>query len=104
LPNTDAKNKGLKRGDIFHAINGVSLNVTNYKQLLSPNNYTINLAVYNDNGTEDTSDDTIEPIHQSINLTKTHYTENPVYIIEVLEVANQNVGYLMYNGFTRDFD
>ena len=27
LPNTDAKNKGLKRGDIFHAINGVSLNV-----------------------------------------------------------------------------
>ncbi|HLV40091.1 S41 family peptidase [Xanthomarina sp.] len=104
LPNTDAKNKGLKRGDIFHAINGVSLNVTNYKQLLSPNNYTINLAVYNDNGTEDTSDDTIEPIHQSINLTKTPYTENPVFIKEVLEVANQNVGYLMYNGFTRDFD
>jgi len=104
LPNTDAESKGLKRGDIFHAVNGVSLNMNNYRQLLSPNNYTINLAVYNDNGTPETDDDTIESTNQSINLTKSPYTENPVFIKQVLEVANQNVGYLMYNGFTRDFD
>ena len=104
LPNTDAESKGLKRGDIFYAVDGVSLNVTNYKQLLGSNNYTINLATYNDKGTEDTSDDTIDPINQSINLTKSPYTENPVFIKQILEVKNQKVGYLMYNGFTRDFD
>lgn len=104
LPNTDAESKGLQRGNIFHAVNGVSLNVNNYIQLLSPNNYTINLASYNDNGTPETDDDTIDPINQSVNLTKTPYTENPIFIKSILEVANQNVGYLMYNGFTRDFD
>ncbi|MCX7550200.1 S41 family peptidase [Xanthomarina sp. F2636L] len=104
LPNTDAESKGLKRGDIFHAVNGVSLNVNNYRDLLRPNNYTINLAIYNDNGTTETDDDSIEPTNQSINLTKSPYTENPIFIKQVLEVANQNVGYLMYNGFTRDFD
>ncbi|MEO8934647.1 MAG: S41 family peptidase [Xanthomarina sp.] len=104
LPNTDADSKGLQRGDIFHAVNGVSLNVNNYRELLAPNNYTINLAVYNDQGTPDVSDDSIDSINQSMNLTKSPYTENPIFIKQVLHVANQNVGYLMYNGFTRDFD
>ncbi|PWK17914.1 S41 family peptidase [Xanthomarina spongicola] len=104
LPNTDAENKGLQRGLIFHAVNGTSLNLDNYRTLLSPNNYTINLATYNDNGTPETDDDSIEPTNQSINLTKTPYTENPIFIKQILEVDNQNVGYLMYNGFTRDFD
>ncbi|GGG59440.1 S41 family peptidase [Bizionia arctica] len=104
LPNTDAESKGLQRGMIFHAIDGVSINVSNYINLLSPNNYTINLATYNDNGTPETDDDSIDPINQSVNLSKAPYTENPIFISEVLQVANQNVGYLMYNGFTRDFD
>ncbi|MCX7547547.1 S41 family peptidase [Xanthomarina sp. F1114] len=104
LPNTDAESKGIKRGDIFHAINGVPLNINNYRDLLSANNYTINLAIYNDNGTTETTDDSIDPINQSVNLSKSPYTENPIFIKQVLEVANQNVGYLMYNGFTRDFD
>ena len=104
LPNTDAESKGLQRGIIFHAVNGTSLNLDNYRTLLSPNNYTINLATYNDNGTPETDDDSIEPTNQSINLTKTPYTENPIFIKQILEVDNQNVGYLMYNGFTRDFD
>lgn len=104
LPNTDAESKGIQRGVIFHAVNGVSLNIDNYRQLLSPNNYTINLATYNDNGTPDTDDDFVEPTNESVNLTKSPYTENPLFIKRILEVADQNVGYLMYNGFTRDFD
>lgn len=104
LPNTDAESKGLKRGDVFHAVNGVSLNVNNYRNLLRPNNYTINLAIYNDNGTTETTDDSIDPTNQSVNLSKSPYTENPIFIKQILQVANQNVGYLMYNGFTRDFD
>ncbi|MFL0353592.1 S41 family peptidase [Xanthomarina sp. GH4-25] len=104
LPNTDAESKGLHRGIIFNAVNGVSLNIDNYRNLLSPNNYTINLATYNDNGTPETDDDSIDPTNQSVNLTKTPYTENPIFIKQILEVDNQNVGYLMYNGFTRDFD
>jgi C-terminal processing protease CtpA/Prc len=78
--------------------------VNNYRTLLGSSNYTIDLATYNDNGTPETEDDFIEPTNQSINLTKSPYTENPIFIKQVLQVANQNVGYLMYNGFTRDFD
>ncbi|WP_417889253.1 S41 family peptidase [Xanthomarina gelatinilytica] len=104
LPNTDAENKGIQRGMIFNAVNGVSLNLDNYRQLLSPNNYTINLATYNDNGTPETEDDFVVPTNTSVNLTKSPYTENPIFIKQVLQVADQNVGYLMYNGFTRDFD
>ncbi|TYA55982.1 S41 family peptidase [Formosa maritima] len=104
LPNTDAEIKGLQRGMIFHAVNGTSLTIDNYRNLLNPNNYTINLAIYNDNGTSDTEDDFVEPTNESISLTKAPYTENPIFISEILQVANQNVGYLMYNGFTRDFD
>jgi C-terminal processing protease CtpA/Prc len=104
LPNTDAESKGLQRGIIFHAVNGTSLNLDNYRDLLSPNNYTINLATYNDNGTSDTSDDFVEPTNESVNLTKSPYTENPIYKAEILQIANQNVGYFMYNGFTKDYD
>src|SRR5690554_5805783 len=89
---------------IFHAVNGVSLNLDNYRQLLSPNNYTINLATYNDNGTPETEDDFVVPTSTSVNLTKSPYTENPIFVKQILQVADQNVGYLMYNGFTRDFD
>ncbi|WP_191858972.1 S41 family peptidase [Hanstruepera ponticola] len=104
LPNTSASNQGLQRGDIFYAVNGTPLNDNNYLSLLSNNTYTINLAIYDDNGTPDPDDDTITPNGQSVTLTKSPYTENPIFERNVFQVAGRNVGYLVYNGFTRDFD
>lgn len=100
LPNTDAEAKGIQRGMIFNAVNGIQLNINNYLSLLNPDTYSINLAIYDDNGTADTSDDTLEPTTQSIPLTKSPYTENPILIADVITVEDHTIGYLMYNGFT----
>lgn len=104
MPGSNAQGQGVQRGDIFYAINGIPLNQNNFSELLRQNNYTINLATYNDNGTPEPNDDTIIPNGESINLTKTSYTENPIFKTEIFEVNGTNVGYLMYNGFTRNFD
>ena len=104
LPNTSASNTSLERGDIFYGINGTSLTVNNYRELLSNDSYTLNLASYNTNGTENTDDDSIDPTSETINLTKQIYTENPVLKTEILQVENQPVGYLMYNGFVANFN
>ena len=104
LPNSSASSGGLKRGDIFNAVNGTELTITNYSGLLGTNSYSINLASYNDKGTTETTDDTIDPLNQSINLTKVEYTENPIFQSKVLTVGSEKVGYIMYNGFTANFD
>ncbi|MGK4567438.1 S41 family peptidase [Flavobacterium sp. 3HN19-14] len=44
------------------------------------------------------------PNGASVNLTKTELTENPVFIKKVIPVGTHKVAYLMYNGFTANFD
>ncbi|MGV6831545.1 MAG: S41 family peptidase [bacterium] len=106
LPNSDAESKGIERGDVFDTVDGVALNVDNFSDLLSSDDYTITLANYNDNGTiDDNSDDTVTSGTETISLSKLQYTENPVYLSEIFfDVGGETVGYLMYNGFTADFD
>lgn len=104
LPNSSASNQGVSRGTIFYAVDGTPLNTSNFSSLLQNTTYTINLADYNDNGTPETNDDVITPNGQSITLSKSAITENPIFKTDIFEVAGENVGYLMYNGFTRDFD
>lgn len=96
LPNSDAATKNVQRGMIFYAINGTTLTDTNYRSLLNLNNYTINLANY-DNGA-------ITPNGQSITLTKSVLSENPVYLTKVIESGSHKIGYLMYNGFYSQYE
>ncbi len=96
LPSSDASNKNIKRGDIFYAVDGESLNIDNYRALLSRENYTLNLADY-DNGA-------ITPNGQSVALNKTVISENPVFLTSVLNVGASKVGYLMYNGFYPNYE
>ena len=104
LPNTSAESASVERGMLFCGVDGTQLTVNNYKALLAADNYTINLGTYNDNGTEDESDDNIVPNNESIVLPKSIYTANPVYQTELLEVENESVGYLVYNGFVSEFE
>ena len=104
LPNSDADIKGVKRGDIFNTINGTALTTTNYSALLSTDSYAINKATYDDNGTPETTDDVVISGNESITLNKLEYSENPIYQTEILNVGGNNVGYLMYNGFTANYD
>ncbi|WP_248723869.1 S41 family peptidase [Seonamhaeicola sp. ML3] len=107
LPNSDADNKGLKRGDLFFAVNGEDLffNSENDNNLDIFNNssYTLNLGVYDDKNTTDESDDTIETRNEDILLTKSEYTENPIFNTNIYDVNGENVGYLMLNGFTAGY-
>ncbi|PKQ46325.1 S41 family peptidase [Confluentibacter flavum] len=104
LPNSSASASGLIRGDVFSGIDGNPLTIDNYISLLGSNAYALNLANYNDNGTSTTTDDTIVSRNESISLAKVQYTENPIFTTNIFNVGGQNVGYLMYNGFTANFD
>lgn len=96
LPNSDAATKNVQRGAIFYAIDGVSLNKNNYNSLLNSDSYTLNFATY-DHGN-------ITPNGQSVSLTKTILSENPVYINTVINNGAHRIGYLMYNGFYPNYE
>jgi len=96
LPNSDAASKPIARGDIFYAVNGINLTTSNFRSLLGSDNYTLNMANFN-NGL-------ISPNGNSVSLTKTNFSENPVYLRKVITQGSQKIGYLMYNGFFSAFD
>ena len=104
LPNTSAQAASMERGMLFWGVNGTQLTRSNYSSLLSSDSYTLNIGIYNDNGTEIDTDDSISTTDTSVSLTKTIYTANPVFKVEVLHIDNESIGYLMYNGFVSDFE
>lgn len=96
VPGSDAAGKGITRGVIFNTINGSQLTVNNYQMLSRQDSYTIGLATFD--GID------ITPTGQSVTLNKSVLTENPIHLAAVLQPEGQKIGYLMYNGFTSDFD
>ena len=104
IPGSNAENVGLNRGILFNGIDNTQLTLDNWRSLMSANTYTINLASYDDNGTPSINDDSIIPSTESIALIKTSLSENPIFKTEIFQVNGQNVGYLMYNGFTPNYD
>lgn len=99
IPGSDAATKDIQRGDLFTGVDGQTLNLDNYVDLLFGDNdtYTLNMATANGN--------TIEPNGEEVTLTKMEgLVENPIHVATTLDVNGQKIGYLMYNGFTRDFD
>ena len=104
LPNSNASQTSLTRGQVFNKVNGTTMTTSNYRSLFSSDTYTINLANYDDNNTDDISDDSISDTAEDITLIKSIYTENPVYKTEVFNLNNKKIGYLMYNAFVGEFD
>lgn len=101
LPNSDASTKDITRGDIFTGVDGESLffvdENNNNLNLLEANTYTLNMA--------DIFDGTITPNGQEVTLTKAEgFAENPVFITKSFDISGKKIGYLMYNGFTNEFD
>ena len=103
-PNSTADINNIKRGDIFLGINGVVLNIDNYNNLLSLDNYEVNLADYLDNGTETLSDDTIEFNNINVELSKQAIAKNPIYFQGIINNSGRNIAYLMYNQFIPQYD
>ena len=96
LPNSDASTKDIKRSELFTAVNGTQLTISNYQELLSQENYTLTMASYN--GTS------ISPNGKTVALTKTILDENPIFINKVITSGSHKIGYLMYNGFYANYD
>jgi len=96
LPNSDAASKDIHRGDIFYAVDGILLTKDNYRELLQTESHTLNLANYNSGA--------ITPNGNSVTLTKTILSENPVYVNKVITSGSHKIGYLMYNGFYPNYE
>ncbi|RDI58124.1 S41 family peptidase [Flavobacterium glaciei] len=98
IPGSNASTKDIKRGDIFTAVNGTPLTVSNYQSLLfgSNNEYTLNMA--------DLVGGAFVTNGKNIDLTKTVLTENPIHVNKVITSGTHKIGYLMYNAFTANFD
>ena len=96
LPNSSASTQNVNRGMIFSGINGTPLTVSNYVALLGLDSFTINLADFN-NGN-------ITPNGNSISLTKAVVNENPVFLTQTFNLGARKVGYLVYNGFTTNYE
>lgn len=93
-PNTDAAQKGIKRGNIFTHVDGNQLTISNYYELLFSNkpSYTIDLATYSNNQ--------LQPTGTRVTLSNAEQTEKQIYISKVIPHDGKKVGYIMYNGFT----
>lgn len=99
IPGSDAETKDIQRGDFFVGVDGQTLNLDNYIELLfgDNNTYTLNMAEFvNDELTANGSE---------VSLTKAEaLSENPVFISKSFEINGENIGYLMYNQFTNEYD
>ncbi|MFH6604270.1 S41 family peptidase [Maribacter algicola] len=91
---SDASTKDIKRGDIFVGVNGTSLNLNNYRDLLfgDSDTYTLNMV--------DIVDNTLVPNGKEVTLTKEEgLVENPILVTNIIEQGAQKIGYVMYNQF-----
>ncbi len=97
LPDSDASSKDIQRGEIFNRVNGTELTRSNYQSLLfGQDDYTLGFVNFDNGDPENTN--------KEIALSKSQYTENPVYISEVIDSGNEKIGYVMYNAFVGNFD
>ncbi len=88
---------GIKRGEIFTAIDGQDLDVSNYSSLLFDRDaFTISFASINNN--------TISPNGKTVSLTAVEVHENPIHYTDIIETGGRKVGYMVYNAFRSNYD
>ena len=102
LPNSSAATQGVQRGDIFYAVNGNSLTLDNYKDLLFNDNesFTFSFATFAwVNG-----EPIITPNNVEKTLVKQEIQENPINIVTINEINGHKIGYLLYTQFASNYD
>lgn len=99
VPNSNAATAQIQRGDLFTGVDGQALTIDNYTSLLfgQNNTYTLNMA--------DFVNGAVVPNDAAVTLTKEEaLQENPIFISKSFEIGGENIGYIMYNGFTNEYD
>jgi carboxyl-terminal processing protease len=98
---TDAELKGINRGRFITKINGQNITADNYKNLFDgTGTKKLSMADFVYNETEkryilQSSGDVTINMHN-------YFAENPIYLDTIYTVANNKIGYLVYNFFARD--
>jgi C-terminal processing protease CtpA/Prc len=92
-----AQKAGIKRGDAFIKVNETQLTISNYQSLLFTNK-TYKLSFAN------IVNRTVTPSTRTVNMTAVEMQEDPICLDTVFVYDNRKIGYLVYNGFTSDFD
>ena len=95
LPASPAEAAGLKRGDLFYAVNGVRLTTQNYRDMRALESYSLALCTYQNLQLTPTTN---TPVMNAVLL-----TENPVLLAKTLLFENKKIGYIVYTGFTHTF-
>lgn len=109
IPNSSAAESDISRGELFTHVNGTQLTLTNFESLLFENNNTYTLGMADINGPGVSAP---EVLRENVSLNGKEVTlakddglrEDPIFITRVIESDGINIGYLMYNNFTRAFD
>lgn len=91
LPDTEAFNQEVLRGDVFYAIDGTPMNLGNYAELLSREAIEISFSDRASGNWQDNG--------KTATLAAVSIAENPVHLTRVLEVEETKVGYILYNQF-----
>ena len=98
LPDSDASDKNIKRGDFFIAVDGNPITTNNYQELLFSDNSTYSLTMAKIDG------NTLVPTGEVVELIKSEFTENPIHTINVIEEGGKRIGYLHYTFFNGSFE
>jgi carboxyl-terminal processing protease len=92
-----AEKAGIKRGNLFLSVDDQQLTVSNYQNLLLTKvTYKLSMASITGN--------VISLNGRSVSMTAIQMQENPILLDTILNVSNNKVGYLVYNGFNADYD
>jgi carboxyl-terminal processing protease len=89
--NSPADRAGIKRGDIITSIDGIDLDLDNYYDLYSQDNYTVRLGQFEDGYIGETD--------VEYSLVAEEIEANPIVHHEVLDLDGIKTGYLVYTDF-----
>ncbi len=95
-PGTPAEEAGLKRGDIIYRIDGQTLNIDNYSELLSRTIFDITLAEFKKG--------IITEVTPDISVTAEEISLNPIVKTNIIDTLGHKIGYLAYTSFVYDYN
>lgn len=91
LPNSNASNQNIIRGEYFNAVDGTQLTRTNYEDLLinGVDNFILTMV--------DFDGATISTNGKTVALQKENYNYPEIYLEKIIPQNGENIGYLIYN-------
>jgi C-terminal processing protease CtpA/Prc len=97
VSNSPAEAAGIKRGNVFNRVDGITLTLDNYLSLLfGRDSYSLGFA--------EVIEDEVIPTDREVSLIASEFQENPIFLDSVYNLSGRKIGYFVYNQFISDFD